>query len=324
LSTTFEEEDVLTQENSSDEEFSENEKQVFGLRSGKKRKKNDTIESDDEEKRPKEKLTPEQRKQRQAEGLRKGQDVRRKKNTCRVCGIVGHWATECKKAWCPRCGQSGHLLDKCPTYPRERRMKEKEMEVDGQTEKDFKLARYIIKNLPNTITKRGLLKILQKYERGNVNYLRKDGKPKYISTTCEANIQGNEIKAFVDTGASATVMTREIYEKIPYEKLEASRASFSPFGGGKKYASLGMIKNLEFFVGEEKTKMDVEVVDVPGEIFILGVDWIEKEKVRIDIDSGIMDIKRNGKRYEIPVKHIEQEIDEEEYESEDDNEETLY
>jgi hypothetical protein len=213
------------------------------------------------------------------------------------------------------------MWDRCPTYPREKRMKGKEMEMDGRTERDFRLVKHVIKNLPKITSKQGLQRILQNYEKRNMNYLKRNGKPKFIATTCEANIQGNEIKAFVDTGASATVMTRGIYEKMPYEKLEASRTSFSPFGGEKKYASLGTIKDMEFFVGDEKTEMDVEVVDVPGEVFILGVDWIEKEKVRIDINNGIMDIRRNGRCYEIPVKHTEREVEEEEYESED--EETL-
>ena len=34
---------------------------------------------------------------------------------------------------------------------------------------------------------------------------------------------------------------------------------------------------MEFFIGDVKTIIDVEVVDLPDKIFILRVDWIKKE-----------------------------------------------
>ena len=122
----------------------------------------------------------------------------------------------------------------------------------------------------------------------------------------------------MDSGAAVTVLSKEIWDKMPYEKLEASRTSLCPFGEGKKYASLGKIRNMDFFVGDVKTEMDVEVVDVPGEIFILGVDWMAKEGAKIDIYNEIMYIGQN----EIPIRYIKPEFDEEEYESED--EEMVY
>src|SRR5918911_1460479 len=175
-----------------------------------------------------ERLTPEQREQ----------DKRKAQNVCKLCRVRGHFATKCPKAWCARCQKAGHTWDKCPTFPKEKRSKGQEMEIDKPTEENFKLARHIIKSLPGMITKREMYKSIQKYERKNVNYLRKSGKPKYISTTCEANIQGNEVKAIVDSGAAVSVLSKEIWNKMPYEKLEASKTSLNPFGERKKYASL--------------------------------------------------------------------------------------
>ena len=63
----------------------------------------------------------EQEKKRQAEALKKGQDTRRARNVCKLCGTKGHFGTECEKQWCERCQQHGHKWDKCSTYSREKK-----------------------------------------------------------------------------------------------------------------------------------------------------------------------------------------------------------
>jgi hypothetical protein len=61
---------------------------------------------------------------------------------------------------------------------------------------------------------------------------------------------------------------------------------------------------------------DVEVVDVPEEIFILGVDWIGKEKANINLEDEVLEITQRGRTYTVPVKYIKEDYDEEEYEEE--------
>ena len=93
---TYKEEETPELKNSSEDGYSEDEKEIFELG---KRKHEGYIEDDNDkgEKKFKEKLTPDQKKKRQAEALKKGQDTRQAKNKCNLCGIIGHFGTECER-----------------------------------------------------------------------------------------------------------------------------------------------------------------------------------------------------------------------------------
>ena len=78
-----------------------------------------------------------------------------------------------------------------------------------------------------------------------------------------------------------------------------------------------VIKEMEFFIGDMKTIMDVEVVDLPDEIFILGVDWIKRERVKIDLEKEILSIQKGNRDFEIPLNYIDEEINNEDEESEE-------
>ena len=317
LGVTCEEEETPESEDSSDSEYSEDEREIFELG---KRKLEGYVENDYErdEKKFKEKLTPDQRKKRQAEALRKGQDTRRAKNICNFCGVKGHFGTECERQWCSRCQQTGHIWNKCPKYPKEKKMR-KEMDIDETTEERFRIAEHIVKELPKMIKKKALYESIHRYKEKGVKYLQKSGKPKFIPITCEVNIQGIETKAIIDSGAAATVMSSGLLKEIPYEITESSRVNFSPFGKGK-YTSIGVIKEMEFFIGNVKTVIDVEVVDLPDKIFILGIDWMKKERAKIDLEKEILSIQKGNGNFEIPLNYIDEGTDDEDEENEEDEE----
>ena len=207
------------------------------------------------------------------------------------------------------------MWDKCPDYPLEKKLR-KEMNIDETTEKECRIAEHIVKDLPKMIKKKALYKSIQRFREKGVKYLQKNGKPEYIPTTYEVNIQGIETDAIVDSGAAATVMSSGLLNKIPYEITKSSKVNFTPFGKGK-YTSLGIIEEMEFFIGDVKTIMDVEVVDLPDEIFILGVDWIKKEQGKIDLEEDILLIRKRNRDFKIPLSYIDEEINEEDEESEE-------
>ena len=77
---------------------------------------------------------------------------------------------------------------------------------------------------------------------------------------------------------------------------------------------------MEFFIGNVKTVIDVEVVDLPDKIFILGIDWMKKERAKIDLEKEILSIQKGNGNFEIPLNYIDEGTDDEDEENEKDEE----
>ena len=89
--------------------------------------------------------------------------------------------------------------------------------------------------------------------------------------------------------------------------------------GDEKFRSLGRINDVRFFIGNVEVTATVEVIDLPGKIFLLGTDWIRREKVNIDFRDDTLNVEKNGKEYNIPISYLEEgkySDSEEEYEEE--------
>ena len=107
--------------------------------------------------------------------LRKGRDTREKNNVCNLCDQKGHFVTKCERLWCTRCHQQEYALEKC-SCTKEWKTRKNEMEIDEQTEKKYRLAEHVIKDLPRIIKKKDIYGSLRKYNEKSVKYLQKNGK----------------------------------------------------------------------------------------------------------------------------------------------------
>ena len=255
------------------------------------------------------------------------------KNKCNRCGEIGHFGTKCPSvvqfARCIRCKNVGHEWNNCPNFPLEKKVrKQKEQfEVEEQWKNKYNFVKYVLKNLPRNSIEESMKYIpgygqkvyeaMKKYQgQDEINLIEKEGRPKIIPVTCEANIQGVETEVIIDSGAAVSVITKELADQIPYE-MEPSRTRLIPFGN-EKFASLGIIKNMEFFIGDTRTKATVEVVDLQQQAnFLLGTDWLEKEKGIIDMEQEELRLKRGINYESIPMKYEEEEMYEQEYEDEE-------
>src|SRR5256714_9460450 len=354
LSANREEQDALEQEDSSSEEYSEeDERKMYEIetRSGRTFKPYDRRDKGKRTERPKERKVEfremgepmeedEESDKRQTKdkneinrkkikALQQAREKVRQKNVCNRCGTQGHWGTECPRLQCTRCGKKGHEWNKCMEFPLQTKpRKRKEIIIDESMKRRYEFTKYILKNLPRVSFEENLKHIpkyqeklydvIQKYDGEKVNYLRRNGEPKYTPVTCEVNIQGIETEAIVDTGAGATIMSKELMKEAQYKIDEPSNVNLTPLGD-EKFRSLGRINDVRFFMGNVEVTATVEVIDLPGKIFLLGTDWIREERVNIDFRNDILNIEKNGKEYDIPIRYLEEEEyseSEEEYEEE--------
>src|SRR5437764_4199734 len=106
-------------------------------------------------------------------------------------------------------------------------------------------------------------------------------------------------------------MSKELMKEAQYKIDEPSDVNLTPLGD-EKFRSLGRINDVRFFMGNVEVTATVEVIDLPGKIFLLGTDWIREERVNIDFRNDILNIEKNGNEYDIPIRYLE----EEEYEEE--------
>src|SRR5215216_3439039 len=180
------------------------------------------------------------------------------RNKCNRCGETGHFRTECPRvkqyAVCTRCGDIGHEYNKCPIYPMEKkpRIRKVQFEAEEKWKDTFDFVKLILRNLPR-VSHEEMMKYIPGYEKklyetmkkfgeqDEINYIEEDGRPRFIPITCEANIQGIETDAIIDTGAAVTVITKGLADQLPYE-LRPSRTKLTPFRK-EKYASIGAIEN---------------------------------------------------------------------------------
>src|SRR5205823_13221173 len=119
----------------------------------------------------------------------------------------------------------------------------KEFMIDESMKGRYEFTKYILKNLPRISFEENIkyvpkyqeriYEIVQKYDGEKVNYLRRNGETKYTTVTCEVNIQGIETEAIVDTGAGATIMSKELMKETQYEIDEPSDVNLTPLGDEK-------------------------------------------------------------------------------------------
>jgi hypothetical protein len=295
LGVTFEEEDTLNEENSSDEEYDTPEVRVFDLRSGRKRPNQNN---------------PNQLsgKERQRIAREKGQDNRRKKNTCNRCGVMGHFATECTRLSCTRCRQQGHEWNKCPTYKYTPTPRKNRIIVDETMRKEIELVKFVVRNLTGALSEQGICRIIQKWINSDANYVEDYGNTSFKPSSCDVMIQGVNTQAIIDSGAGITVMSKGLLNELPYEIDQTSRKILRPFGNDK-IISLGTVKNMEIFLGDEKINTDVEIVDLPEKILLFGNDLIVKEGIIINPKEGVIIFEKDGKENYVPINSMEEEYE---------------
>jgi predicted aspartyl protease len=327
--TTFEEEDVLDTDYSSDG----NEREIYmTTRSGRK------VNSESQK----------ERSMKQQNGLQRARETRRANTICGTCGTKGHFATECQNQACGKCADLGkgimtdHLTKNCKYLTEGEKLwftKKKGNKAKSLVEKsgegnlgDFNMAKYI-GNLPCGLTINQVMDLSPKYTKEFYNAVRKSkehnekmnvnlldtGEERFTPTKCLANIEGHEVDAIMDSGASVCAITNKFLERLGMEIEMPSDVLVTTADGGQ-HRSLGRIGKVHFSLEGIKTFAKMEVIESKNdEIIIIGTDWLKRNNAILNYEKDMLEIRTGNKKEEIPMEFMIQDNYDSEEEYEDEN-----
>ncbi|KAG1040488.1 hypothetical protein G6F43_012278 [Rhizopus delemar] len=128
-----------------------------------------------------------------------------------------------------------------------------------------------------------------------------------INTTAAystVSIGDKNIKALVDSGASKTCMSKALADTLGLEIDSASENIFT-LGNGAKQPALGLIYDVPIEVKEDMViPCTIEVLPSCPSHLILGSNWLNRAKAKIDFSSSSLKVKYKNQKAELPIHFI--------------------
>ncbi|KAG1015607.1 hypothetical protein G6F26_013158 [Rhizopus arrhizus] len=128
-----------------------------------------------------------------------------------------------------------------------------------------------------------------------------------LNTTAVYSIVGignKNIKALVDCGASKACISKPLADTLGLE-IDAASENIFTLGNGTKQTALGIIYDVPIEVTEDLIiPCNLEVLPSCPSHLILGNNWLNRAKARIDFNSSSLKVKYKSQKAEIPIHFI--------------------
>lgn len=112
-------------------------------------------------------------------------------------------------------------------------------------------------------------------------------------------INGHEIKAEIDSGATTSVMSSQTLRNLELTPNKPSKVKLSPFNG-KEIPSIGKLEtNLN--IEEVTIPITFEIFDQNKDKCLIGIDWLKENNVKIDIEKEEISLKHNKQKCKTPI-----------------------
>lgn len=130
-----------------------------------------------------------------------------------------------------------------------------------------------------------------------------NSKSKHMTTT--AHVNGVRVKAVLDSGAEASVMSEGLAQKFGFKRVPCKGTVKSALGEGPARGTTEMV---DVIVHGVKTQVRMSLLPIPGCEVLLGMDWLEKARATVDFENKVLYF--NGKQISLKEdKEIEIEQD---------------
>ena len=125
-----------------------------------------------------------------------------------------------------------------------------------------------------------------------------------INTTAvysKINIGDKTVKVLVDCGAAKTCMSKSLADALGLE-IDAASESVFTLGNGSKQPALGVIYDVPIEVQEDLIiPCTVEVLPSCPTHLIIGNNWLNRAKAKIDFNSSTLKVSYKNKKAEIEI-----------------------
>ncbi|EIE79980.1 hypothetical protein RO3G_04685 [Rhizopus delemar RA 99-880] len=128
-----------------------------------------------------------------------------------------------------------------------------------------------------------------------------------INTTAvysKLNIGNKRIRALVDCGAAKTCMSKALADALNLN-IDAASESVFTLGNGTKQPALGVIYDVPIEVKDSMTiPCIVEVLPSCPSHLIIGNNWLNRAKARIDFNSSSLKVFYKNQKAELPISFL--------------------
>ena len=116
-------------------------------------------------------------------------------------------------------------------------------------------------------------------------------------------INGKEIQIIINTGSTTSVITDKLRRKLKLKIQKPSKEIFR-IANGKLITSLGELEIRVEFEGEE-VLIKTQVIESREEVLLVGIECLDKLKVKINFEEKFMEIITPKKRIRILIQYQE-------------------
>ena len=128
-----------------------------------------------------------------------------------------------------------------------------------------------------------------------------------INTTAvysKTSIGDHSVKTLIDCGAAKTCMSKILADALKL-KIDAPSESIFTLGNGTKQPALGIIYDVPIEVKENMViPCNVEVLPSCPSHFIIGNNWLNRAKAKIDFNSSTLKVAYKDQKAELPISFL--------------------
>ena len=128
-------------------------------------------------------------------------------------------------------------------------------------------------------------------------------KVRTTSAWCEAKVGTVPIDLIIDTGASGCVASHDFLKKYGIKIQRKSNITMSDINGESKQP-LGAIDEFPITLAGIVIPADVDITEARTYSVVVGMDWLNKIKAKLDLHTGIMTFEWNDQKGTVKVKFI--------------------